>query len=138
MSQANVFNIGQAAQRANVSAKMVRHYESLGLLTKVGRTDSGYRQYTDKEVHTLRFIKRSRDLGFGMGEISELLKLWQDKRRTSQSVERIAAKHVMDLDQRIEELAAMKRTLQTWWIVATANIDRTARSWISLGRKVAD
>ncbi len=107
------FNIGHAAQRAKVSAKMVRHYEALGLLPQVLRTESGYRQYTDKEVHTLRFIKRARDLGFSMSEISELLKLWQNKRRPSESVKRIAAQHVADLDKRIEELSAMKRTLQT-------------------------
>lgn len=107
------FNIGQAAQRANVSAKMVRHYEALGLLPAVARTESGYRRYTDKEVHTLRFIKRARDLGFSMSEIAELLALWQNKRRSSASVKRIAAAHVADLDQRIDELTAMKRTLQT-------------------------
>lgn len=107
------FNIGQAALRARVSAKMVRHYESLGLLPDVHRTEAGYRQYTGKEVHTLRFIKRARDLGFSMAEISELLKLWQNKRRPSMQVKRIAALHVADLDQRIEELTAMKRTLQT-------------------------
>lgn len=106
------FNIGQAAQRANVSAKMVRHYESLGLLPEVARTDAGYRLYTERQVHTLRFIKRARDLGFRMPEISELLKLWQDKRRSSASVKRIAAVHVADLEQRIAELTAMKRTLE--------------------------
>jgi MerR family transcriptional regulator, copper efflux regulator len=106
-------NIGEAARRAEVSAKMVRHYESLGLLPTVSRTDAGYRQYSDKEVHTLRFIKRARNLGFSMPEIAQLLKLWQDKRRPSESVKKIAAHHVADLDQRIEELSAMKRTLQT-------------------------
>ncbi|MEO8544793.1 MAG: Cu(I)-responsive transcriptional regulator [Betaproteobacteria bacterium] len=106
-------NIGEAAKRANVSAKMARHYEALGLLPAVSRTDSGYRQYSDKEVHTLRFIKRARSLGFSMPEISDLLKLWQDKRRPSESVKRIAAHHVAELDQRIEELTTMKRTLQT-------------------------
>ena len=110
---AGSFNIGHAAQRAKVSAKMVRHYESLGLLPEVARTESGYRQYTEKQVHTLRFIKRARDLGFSMSEISELLKLWQNKRRSSENVKRIAAQHVADLDKRIAELAAMKRTLQT-------------------------
>ena len=107
-----VFNIGQAAQRAQVSAKMVRHYESLGLLPAIHRTDAGYRQYTDKDVHTLRFIKRARDLGFSMPEIDELLKLWQDKRRPSRQVKRIAAVHVADLEQRITELTEMRRTLQ--------------------------
>ena len=105
-------NIGEAAARSGVSAKMVRHYESLGLLPKVGRTDSGYRQYGDKEVHTLRFIRRARDLGFSMTEIAELLKLWQNRRRASAYVKRIALAHVADLDRRMEEMAAMKRTLE--------------------------
>lgn len=106
-------NIGQAARRANVSPKMVRHYESLGLLPEVSRTEAGYRQYSEREVHTLRFIKRARNLGFGMAEIAELLKLWQNKRRSSESVKRIATRHVAELDQRIAELTTMKRTLQT-------------------------
>jgi MerR family copper efflux transcriptional regulator len=88
------YNVGEAARMSNVSAKMVRHYESLGLLPTVSRTDAGYRQYTDKEVHTLRFIRRSRDLGFSMAEISELLALWQNRRRPSSSVKRIASEHV--------------------------------------------
>jgi Cu(I)-responsive transcriptional regulator len=106
------FNIGEAAGRSGVSAKMVRHYESLGLLPKVGRTDAGYRQYTGKEVHTLRFIRRARDLGFSMAEIAELLKLWQDRRRASANVKKIALAHVDDLNRRIEEMQAMKRTLE--------------------------
>jgi Cu(I)-responsive transcriptional regulator len=105
------FNIGQAAARSGVSAKMVRHYESLGLLPDVGRTDAGYRQYRDKDVHTLRFIRRARDLGFGMAEIAQLLKLWQNRRRASADVKRIALAHVADLDRRMQELDAMKRTL---------------------------
>ncbi|MGZ5236423.1 MAG: Cu(I)-responsive transcriptional regulator [Caldimonas sp.] len=105
------FNIGEAAARSGVSAKMVRHYESLGLLAKVGRTEAGYRQYGDKEVHTLRFIRRARDLGFSMVEIGQLLKLWQNRRRASADVKRIALAHVADLDRRMEEMAAMKRTL---------------------------
>ena len=106
------FNIGQAARQALVSAKMVRHYESLGLLPAIARTEAGYRQYTPKDVHTLRFIKRARSLGFSMPEIAELLALWHNKRRSSASVKRIAAAHVDDLAQRITELAAMQRTLQ--------------------------
>ncbi|MGI9026576.1 MAG: Cu(I)-responsive transcriptional regulator [Burkholderiaceae bacterium] len=109
---AEPFNIGQAATRSGVSAKMVRHYESLGLLPKIGRTDSGYRQYTDNEVHTLRFIRRSRDLGFSMAEITDLLKLWLNRRRASADVKRIALSHVADLERRMEEMAAMKRTLE--------------------------
>jgi Cu(I)-responsive transcriptional regulator len=106
------FNIGQAATRSGVSAKMIRHYESLGLLPTVQRTDAGYRQYGDKEAHTLRFIRRARDLGFSMAEIAELLKLWQNKRRASADVKRIALAHVADLERRIAEMEAMKQTLQ--------------------------
>ncbi len=109
---ADPFNIGEAAKRSGVNPKMVRHYESLGLLPKVGRTDSGYRQYTDKDVHTLRFVRRARSLGFSMAEIAELLKLWQNKRRASSEVKRIALAHAEDLTRRIEEMASMKRTLE--------------------------
>ncbi len=107
-----LFNIGEAAAQSGVSAKMVRHYESLGLLPKVKRTDAGYRLYGEPEVHTLRFIRRSRDLGFSMAEIAELLKLWQNRRRASLDVKRIALSHVADLDRRMQEMAAMKRTLE--------------------------
>ena len=105
-------NIGEAAARSGVSAKMIRHYESLGLVPGVSRTDAGYRQYTENTVHTLRFIRRARDLGFSMTEIAELLKLWQNKRRASADVKRIALAHAQDLHRRIEEMAAMKRTLE--------------------------
>jgi MerR family transcriptional regulator, copper efflux regulator len=104
-------NIGVAAQRSGVSSKMLRHYESLGLLPQVHRTDSGYRQYTEADVHILRFIKRSRDLGFSMAEIAELVGLWQNRRRTSASVRRIAQQHAQDLAQRIEAMQSMQRTL---------------------------
>jgi len=105
-------NIGSAAELSGISAKMVRHYESLGLLSHVARTDSGYRQYTEADVHTLRFIKRSRDLGFSMVEIGELVTLWQNRRRTSASVKRIAQKHVEELAARIEAMQSMQRTLR--------------------------
>ena len=105
-------NIGDAAHLSGVSAKMVRHYESLGLLPKVGRTDSGYRQYTEADVHTLRFIKRSRDLGFSMQEIGELVGLWQNRRRASANVRKVAQKHADDLAQRIGAMQEMQRTLQ--------------------------
>ena len=91
-------NIGQAARASGVSAKMVRHYESLGLLGSVARTDSGYRQYRAADVHTLRFIKRSRDLGFSMAEIAELVSLWHDQGRASASVKQIAQAHVDELE----------------------------------------
>ena len=106
------FNIGEAAARSGVSAKMVRHYESLGLLPKVARTESGYRQYGDREIHTLRFIRRARDLGFSMAEIAELLKLWQNRRRASADVKRIALAHAADLERRMAEMEQMKRSLQ--------------------------
>ncbi len=105
-------NIGEAAARSGVSAKMVRHYESLGLLPRVARTEAGYRQYGDNEVHTLRFIRRARDLGFSMAEIGELLKLWSNRRRASADVRRIAERHVQDLERRIAEMSSMKRTLE--------------------------
>lgn len=105
-------NIGVAAARSGVSAKMVRHYEMLGLLPAVARTEAGYRLYTESEIHTLRFIRRGRDLGFSMAAIGELLALWQDRERTSASVRRIAAKHVDELERKIAELTAMRRTLE--------------------------
>jgi MerR family transcriptional regulator, copper efflux regulator len=105
-------NIGLAAQQSGVSAKMVRHYESLGLLPRVNRTDSGYRQYSEADVHTLRFIKRGRDLGFSMDEIGELVGLWQNRRRASANVRKIAQKHADDLALRIAAMEEMRRTLQ--------------------------
>ncbi|MEO8078984.1 MAG: Cu(I)-responsive transcriptional regulator [Caldimonas sp.] len=112
MAEEERFNIGEASARAGVSNKMIRHYESLGLLPKVARTAAGYRQYGAGDVHTLRFIRRGRDLGFGMAEIAELLKLWKNRRRSSADVKRIALDHVADLDRRMTAMAAMKRTLE--------------------------
>ena len=112
LAQNGPFNIGQAAAQSGVSAKMVRHYEALGLLPTVQRTDAGYRQYGAKEVHTLRFIHRGRTLGFSMAEIAELLKLWQNKQRASADVKRIALAHVADLARRIAEMETMRQTLQ--------------------------
>lgn len=106
------FNIGQAATQSGVSAKMIRHYETLGLLPAVPRTDAGYRQYGEAQIHTLRFIRRARLLGFSMAEIAELLKLWQNQGRASADVKRIALTHVADLERRIAEMQAMRQTLQ--------------------------
>lgn len=106
------FTIGEAAARSGVSAKMLRHYESLGLLPKVARTEAGYRLYSDSDVHTLRFIRRARDLGFSIAEISELLKLWQNRRRSSSDVKRIAQTHIADLERRLAEMQAMKQALE--------------------------
>lgn len=103
--------IGEAAQRSGVSARMVRHYEGLGLLPAVARTESGYRQYGEADIHTLRFIKRSRDLGFSMEEIAELVGLWNNRRRASSSVKRIAEKHLGELEQRIADMQSMHNTL---------------------------
>lgn len=103
--------IGAAARLSSVSARMVRHYESLGLLARVVRTDSGYRQYSEANVRTLQFIKRGREMGFSMAEIAELVSLWHNRRRASASVKRIAQKHVEELAQRIDSMQAMQRTL---------------------------
>ncbi|WP_082702323.1 Cu(I)-responsive transcriptional regulator [Pseudacidovorax intermedius] len=103
--------IGQAAAHSGVSARMVRHYERLGLLPPVARTEGGYRLYGEADVHTLRFVKRARDLGFSMDEIGRLVGLWQDRGRSSADVKRIAREHLEDLDRRIAELQAMRGTL---------------------------
>lgn len=105
--------IGEASRRAGVSARMVRHYESLGLLAPVHRTDGGYRQYTEADVHALRFIRRGRDLGFSMEEIATLLGLWQNHSRASSQVKTIAQKHIAALTERIAAMQSMQRTLQT-------------------------
>lgn len=104
--------IGEAAARSGVSARMIRHYESLGLLPEVTRTESGYRQYSEADVHSLRFIRRARDLGFSIAEISSLLGLWQDRSRASSQVKQIAQKHVQALQQRIAAMQDMRRSLQ--------------------------
>src|SRR6185369_7974856 len=105
-------NIGEASRQSGVSAKMIRHYEALRLLPKVARSDAGYRRYDEAAVHTLRFIRRARDLGFGMKEIEALLNLWRNRRRASADVKRIALAHADDLERRIAEMQAMKRTLE--------------------------
>jgi MerR family copper efflux transcriptional regulator len=104
-------NISAASRASGVSAKMIRHYESLGLVPGVRRSESGYRQYDDTTVHLLRFIRRARDLGFDTKEIAALLALWRNKRRSSAEVKRIALQHVQALDERIAALQSMQRTL---------------------------
>ena len=105
-------NIGQAARLSGISAKMLRHYESLGLLGEVSRTDGGYRLYAETDVHTLRFIKRARDLGFSMTDIAELVSLWQDRRRSNTRVKQVAQRHMDALHDRIAQLQAMERSLR--------------------------
>ena len=100
-------NIGEAAAAANLSAKMIRHYEGIGLLPRAGRTASNYRVYGPNDVHVLRFIKRARTLGFSIEDIRELLGLWRNKSRPSAAVKRIAGKHADRLKQRIGEMQAM-------------------------------
>lgn len=107
-----LYHIGQAAVRSGVTAKMIRHYESVGLLKAARRTGAGYRVYADHDVHTLRFIRRARDLGFSIREIQQLLGLWQNRRRASADVRRVAQKHLDALDAKIRELQQMRATLE--------------------------
>lgn len=104
-------NIGQAARRSGLSTKMIRYYESIGLLKPATRSDSGYRLYQAQDLHNLAFIKRSRDLGFSLEEIGKLLTLWQDRQRASADVKALAMHHIDELNRRIEELVSLRDTL---------------------------
>ena len=104
--------IGEAAEAAGVSAKMIRHYEQIGLMPAAHRTDSGYRQYTARDVSVLRFIRQSRRLGFSMEQIADLLGLWGNDRRTSREVKQVAQTHLSDLEQKMRELAEMQQALR--------------------------
>ncbi|RRS04756.1 Cu(I)-responsive transcriptional regulator [Aquabacterium soli] len=105
-------NIGQAAKATGVSAKMIRHYESVGLFPEARRTEAGYRQYADKELGTLRFIRSARDLGFSIEQIRALLGLWQDQRRPSREVKALAQAHIDQLEAKLRDMQAMKATLE--------------------------
>ncbi len=104
-------NIGAAAAASGVSAKMIRHYEAIGLLRLAQRRGNAYRDYGEHEIHELRFIRRARRLGFSMQEIGALLALWRDRGRPSREVKRVAEAHIDELEQRIAEMQAMAKTL---------------------------
>jgi MerR family transcriptional regulator, copper efflux regulator len=107
-----LMDIGRASKASGVSVKMIRHYEAIGLLPKVARTFANYRVYRESDVHTLRFIRRARELGFSMDDIKELVGLWQNTSRSSASVKKVAGKHVEGLKRKIAELRAMVDTLE--------------------------
>jgi MerR family copper efflux transcriptional regulator len=104
-------NIGRAAEESGVTPKTIRYYESIGLIQPAERRANNYRDYSAVDVETLRFIQRGRSLGFSMKEIADLLALWRDKRRASHQVKAVAERHIAGIDRRMEELAAMRRTL---------------------------
>lgn len=104
-------NIGEAAKLSQVNAKMIRRYEEEGIIPKAGRSLSGYRTYSENDVHILRFVKRSRELGFSMKDIKQLLSLWKNKTRSSSQVKTIAQKHINELENKLSEIQAMLGTL---------------------------
>ena len=106
-------NIGETAKASGVSAKMIRHYEAIGLIGAAQRTDAGYRVYGERDVQVLQFIHRGRALGFSLEQIRTLLTLWQDKQRASKDVRAMARQHIDELDRKIAEMQAMRRTLET-------------------------
>ena len=106
-------NIGTAAARSGVAAKTIRYYEEIGLMPAPGRTASGYRAYTDRDVETLKFIQRARSLGFAVKDVADLLALWHDRERASADVRRIAQHHVAEVERKIAELETIRGTLQS-------------------------
>jgi MerR family copper efflux transcriptional regulator len=105
-------NIGQASKASGISAKMVRYYESIGLLPPAGRTEGGYRSYAPDDIHRMRFIRRARDLGFSFERVRELLKLWSDQKRSSGKVKALALAHICELETRATELNELIQTLR--------------------------
>ena len=104
-------NISQAAKATGLTPRMIRHYESIGLLTGTARTPAGYRLFNEQDLHTLRFIQRARSLGFSIEQISQLLALWQDRERSSAVVKQLARQHLQELEEKIAGLQAMHDSL---------------------------
>ena len=104
-------NIGAVAKASGLSAKMIRHYESIGLIETSPRTDAGYRQYTSRDVHLFQFVRHARELGFSLTQVKDLLSLWQNQTRASADVKQLTAIHIAELDQRIQGLTRMRDTL---------------------------
>jgi Cu(I)-responsive transcriptional regulator len=104
-------NIGQAAKASGISQRMIRHYESIALMPKPLRRDSGYRDYGDVDVHRLKFIANARDLGFPVEEIRTLLSLWDDLDRPSSQVKMLAQSRAAELGRKAQALDAMRQSL---------------------------
>ena len=109
--KAGKLNIGDTAKASGVTAKMIRHYEAIGLIAPAQRTDAGYRVYTERDVQVLQFVHRSRALGFSLDQIKTLLALWQDQGRASKDVRAMANQHIAALDRKIADMQSMRRTL---------------------------
>ena len=105
--------IGDASTASGISERMIRHYEKIGLIPPAARTDSGYRDYDQRDVHTLRFIGRARDLGFSIDEIGQLVALWHDRSRSSADVKALALARAAELKRKAEQLEEMRVALET-------------------------
>ena len=113
MQTTSSLNIGDAARASGVTAKMIRHYESIGLVKAPRRTEAGYRLYSEQDVRVLQFIHRGRALGFSLDQIRDLLALWEDRHRASADVRALALAHIEELNRKIADMEAMRRTLQS-------------------------
>jgi Cu(I)-responsive transcriptional regulator len=105
-------NIGEVSKQSQLSSKIIRRYEEMGIIPKASRSLSGYRQYSENDVHILKFVKRSRELGFSMKDIKQLLGLWRNKNRSSEQVKKIASKHVNELENKLKEIQSVLSTLR--------------------------